>query len=107
MLRGGTVRHRHHDANIGELAIGGERLAAVNHPLIAVEGAFEYSARARSAGVGAGLGLGQRPGPDPFSRSKFRNVAPALFVVARDVNMVRAQRNVRGDAERHGGIDAG
>ena len=102
VLRGGAVGDRHGDADIGVMRVGGESLGAVEHPAFAVE--FGVGAGAR--GVGAGLGLGERPAADPFACGQLGEIALALLLAAHFVNVVGAERGVRGDDDAHRAIDA-
>ena len=54
----------------------------------------------------AGFGLGQRPAADPFAGRQLGDVAAALLVAAHLVNVIGAERGVRGDDDAHRAIHA-
>ena len=53
-----------------------------------------------------GFRFGQRPAADPFAGGELRNVLAPLLVAAGDINVIGAERIVRGDDQADGGIDA-
>src|SRR5262249_43162483 len=63
--------------------------------------------RARSAGIGPCFRFCQRPASDPLAAGELWNVALVLLAVARDKNMTRAKRNMRGGAQGDRRIDTG
>ena len=102
VLRRGAIRDGHSNHDVGILRVGDEILGAIQDPALAVLDGFG----AHGAGVGAGLGFGERPASDPFAGGQFWNVLGALFVVAGEINMISAERIVRGHDESDGRIDA-
>ena len=102
VLRGGAVGHRHADANIGVVRVGGERLRAVEHPAIAVAN----RGGARAGRVRSGFGLGERPAADPFARRQFRQIFLLLLFRAGLVNVIGAERSVGGDDDADRAIHA-
>ena len=102
VLRGGAVGHRHGHADIREMGVGGEGLGAVEHPAAILS----HGRGAGAGGVRTGLRLGERPAADPFPGSQLRNIAAALLLAAHLVNVVGAQRIVRGHDDAHRAIHA-
>ena len=92
----------HGHADVGVVAVGGEGLRAVEDPVLAV--AHRHGARA--AGVGAGFGLGERPAAELFALRQRDDVFALLLVGAELVDVVGAERIVRGDDEADGAVDA-
>ena len=97
-----AIGDRHGDANIRVTGVGGEDLAAVDHPARAVFHRFGAHAR----GVGAGFRFGERPRSNPFAGGELGNVLAALLVAAGDIDVIGAQRIVRRHDQAYGRIDA-
>ena len=93
----------HGDANIRVVAVGGERLRAVDHP--AAVGFRGVGARA--ARVGARFGLGERPAAELFALRQRDDIFLSLLFGAKLENVIRAQRIVRGNDDADRAIDAG
>src|SRR5581483_1754481 len=93
VLRSAAIRYRHRDADVSILRICGEGLPAIDHPALALA----YRLRARAGGIRARLRLRQRPAADPLARGELRNIALSLVVITGEINVVGAQRRVRGD----------
>src|SRR5262249_46631492 len=102
MLGSGPVGHRHCDAYIGVVGVGGEGLGSVEGPTFA----FEDGLGPRAGGVGAGFGFGERPAAEPFARGQFREVTLVLFGRSHFVNVVGAERGVGGDDDSDRAIHA-
>ena len=98
----GAVGHRDHDQNIGIVAVGAERLGAVQHPVVALA----HRSHARAAGVRSGGGLGQAPGADELRPWPAADVLLFLRFVAGKKNVVRAQRGVRRDDDADRAVHA-
>ena len=103
VLRGGAIGHRHGDAHVGVMRVGGESLGAVR---ATHSPPSHHGLGARAGGVRPGFRLGQRPAAEPFARRQLRNVLPPLLVAAHLVNVVRAERSVRGHDDAHRAIHA-
>ncbi len=96
------IRHGDDDHHVGVMSVGDERLAAVQHPLIALAD----GRAARASGVGAGTGFGESPAADPFAGREFGNVLPALLFVAGDEDVVRAERGMCSYDDADRSVDA-
>ncbi len=103
VLRGGAVGDRHGHADIGVVRVGGEGLGAVEHPASPSSSTAVVRVPAASR---AGFGFGERPAADPLARGQLGEVALALLVGAHLVDVVGAERSVRGDDDAHRAIHA-
>ncbi len=93
----------HGDANIGVVAVGGERLCAVDHPFAA-----DFFCRgASAASVGTGFGLGEGPAAQLFALRQEHDEFLLLVFVAELVDMVGAEGIVGGHDDADRAIDAG
>ena len=75
---------------------------AVEHP----HAVFELGVGARAGGVAARFGLGQRPAAEPLAGRQLGKIAPPLLVAAHFVDVVGAERRVRGHDDAHRAIHA-
>ena len=103
VLRRRPVGDRHGDADIRIVRIGGERLAAVEHP-VAVFAAPHSSACPPASDPASGSVSDQQPIHSPVA--SFGIYFCLLLVIASEINVIRAERIVRGDDERNARIDA-
>ena len=91
----------HHD-HVRIMAIGDEGLGSVQHPSVI----FADRAHAGPAGIGAGTGLSQSPRANELSGGQLRYVFPLLLLVARQENMIAAQRIMSGHDDAYRAIHA-
>ena len=61
--------------------------------------------RASAAGIASGIGLGQPPGAKFLSAGQWREITAPLCLTAKAINMVRAQRGVRGNNDSDRPVD--
>jgi hypothetical protein len=92
---GGRVGLGDDDDQIGELAIGDERLRAVDDIVVAVL----LRARLHALQVGTGAGFGHRDGADQFAGRHFRQPLGLLFFRSVMLDVGRDDRVVQRDAE--------
>ena len=98
---GCAVRHRHADADVRVVRIGGEGFRAVEDPFVAV--AHRGGARARR--IRTGFGLGERPAADPFAGGQLRQVLLLLLLRAGFIDVIGTERSMRGDDDSDRTID--
>src|SRR5277367_2028561 len=103
MSVGGAVGDADHHQNVGITAVGDESLGAVEHPVVA----FTNGSHASAAGVRTGGRLSQAPGADIFAGGQPADVFLFLLFVARQKNVVRAERSVGGNYDADGAINSG
>ena len=91
-----------HHADIGVVAVGGERLRAVDDPAAV----FLRGRGARAAGVGTGFGFGERPAAQLLALRERRDVLLFLLFVAEFVDVIGAERIVRRDDDADRAVHA-
>ena len=96
------VGDRHTHADVRVMAIGGEGFRAVDDP----GAVFSYGLGARAAGVGTGFRLGERPAAELFALRQRGDVFLFLFFAAEFVDVIGAERIVRGHDDADGAIHA-
>ena len=101
ILFGGVGGGDHH-ADIGIVAVGDEGLRAVDDPTAV----FLDGSGARASCVRAGFGFGERPAAQLLALRERRDVLLLLLFVAELVDVVGAQRIVRGDDDANGAVHA-
>src|SRR5215470_10717972 len=100
-----AVGDRDHDADVGGNAVGDEILRPVNRPSsLASVAAHGDSLHSRS--VGTGSGLGQSPRANLFASGQRRDIFFALRLAAVLINVIRAERIVRGERQADRPVDA-
>ncbi len=102
VMRRRPVRHRHRHADFGAVGVGGKRLRAVQHPIVAFPACLLRVPPASEPASGSVSD--QHPSHSPpasFGTYLFR-----LFLGARQKDMVGAQRIVGRHDQRHAGVDA-
>ena len=93
----GLAGARDHDDQVGGLAVGDERLLAVDDVVVAL--LFGRGPHALQIGAGAGFGHGD--GADEFAAGHFRQPAPFLFLGPVIQNVVRHDGAMHRDPGRH------
>ena len=96
------VGHGDDDEHVGVAAVGDENLAAVEHPLVAVED----SGGLLTGGVGTGVGLGEAEGADPLAAGELGQVLHLLLLGAGLKDGGGAEAGVGGEDDARGGADA-
>jgi len=84
------VRHRHADANVGVVPVGGESFRTVDDPAAV----FLHGRSAGTTCIGAGLRFGERPAAEFLALCQRRDVFFLLLVAAKFIDVIRAQRIV-------------
>ena len=84
------------------MAVGDKGLGAIEGPsTLGASGGEAGAARIGSSG-----GFSQSPGADPFAGGQLRDVLFFLRFIACNVDVIRAERGVRGDYDSHRTVDA-
>src|SRR5262245_23030671 len=97
-----AVGDRDHYADVGGNAVRDEILRPINNPAsVAARGD-----RLHTRSVGAGSGLGQSPRANLFASGQRRDVFFALRLAAVLINVIRAERIVRGERQADRPVDA-
>src|SRR5215831_13246800 len=100
-MRSAVSYGEHHD-DVGIVAVGTERLGAVQNPTVA----FADRSHAGAAGVGTRRRLGETPGTDVFSGRQLADVFLLLRFVTREKNVIGAKRSMCGDDNADGSVNA-
>src|SRR5713101_4341158 len=93
----GPIGHREHHQHIRMTAVGDESFRTVEHPSTTGLGGRHASA----ARVRTRRRLGKSPRAQVLTRRQFRHIFLLLRFVARNENVIRAKRSVRGHDDPH------
>src|SRR5262245_1479338 len=100
-----AVGDRDHYADVGGNAVCDEILRPINRPSSLASVAARGD-RLHSRSVGTGSGLGQSPRANLFASGQRRDVFFALLLAAVLINVIRAERIVRGEGQADRAVDA-
>ena len=92
----------HAHADVGVMAVGGESFRAVDEPAAVLL----HGRGARAACVGACFGFGERPAAEFFALRERRDVLFLLLFAAEFVDVIGAERIVRGDDDADRAVHA-